>query len=326
MPTVATPITLLIHHTTSQPKRSSTGDRKMRSSRLKGAKSPGMMVACQNSVENDPHMKRCSSSVHFAATLFLLLGSISQCHAYVVTTVAPHRPSHTSIDSSLVSLRAARRRNKNRNNNVEVPPQNTVRRKAKGHRQTIKTRDATWDPTAQRNAMNQFTPRYQKYEQERLHGIQKDTSEAPVRPMKSKNAPTKEERNQLTSQIARLMSEETEQDDDDDDSLGDIADRQTVFAKLSDEDKSQATFAVSKATNPQASYLEPTRMGRAATKKGKITANVLETGQDTIRQYVKSMGQHQVLSKEDEAVLGKQIQTLSKWEEKRQHLEEKLLR
>lgn len=125
------------------------------------------------------------------------------------------------------------------------------------------------------------------------------------------------EKQHLTDKIALLLKD----DDDDDDSFlafDDIADRQTVFAKLSDEAKSEASYAVSKVSASSKSML--------AERSTKITANVLETGQDTIRQYVKSMGQHQVLSPEDESVLGRQIQVLNGYEEQRQELEETLLR
>jgi hypothetical protein len=129
--------------------------------------------------------------------------------------------------------------------------------------------------------------------------------------------PTVSEQLQLTEKISRLLSSDNVVSDDD--TFGDdaIADKQTVFAKLSDEDLREASDAVSKANN-----VKPT----AATKKVKVTANVMETGQDTIKQYVKSLANHQVLSPEDEAVLGRQIQILSKWEEKRQELEDVLLR
>jgi hypothetical protein len=42
----------------------------------------------------------------------------------------------------------------------------------------------------------------------------------------------------------------------------------------------------------------------------------METGHDTIKQYVKSLANHQVLSPEDEVILGKQIQILARWEER----------
>ncbi len=61
-------------------------------------------------------------------------------------------------------------------------------------------------------------------------------------------------------------------------------------------------------------------------KKRRFTASVKETGVDTMSQYVKSMGSHELLPKESEVLLGKQIQILVQWESVRQELEEKLSR
>jgi hypothetical protein len=142
--------------------------------------------------------------------------------------------------------------------------------------------------------------------------------QSPFVPLKSDETklPSQVERKQLTDKIALLLN-----DDQDDLFLAsnDIADRQTVFAKLSDEEKSQASFAVSKVNEVNTSP-------KKKTTGTKITANVFESGQDTIKQYVKSMGQHQVLSPEDEALLGRQIQVLNGWEQRRQELEETLVR
>jgi RNA polymerase primary sigma factor len=57
-----------------------------------------------------------------------------------------------------------------------------------------------------------------------------------------------------------------------------------------------------------------------------LKASVRETGNDTMRSYLKSMGSHELLRQEDEVVLGRQIQILVKWEEAKALLEEKLLR
>lgn len=126
----------------------------------------------------------------------------------------------------------------------------------------------------------------------------------------------------MTEKIARLLSDETEFEES---GSQEIADRATVFARLSDEDKSEATFAVSRDNNLLQVDSEPIRIKNSA-KKGKLTANVMETGRDTMKQYVKSMANHQVLTPEDEAVLGRHIQVLVKWEDKRQQLEHTLLR
>lgn len=59
-------------------------------------------------------------------------------------------------------------------------------------------------------------------------------------------------------------------------------------------------------------------------KTRRFTASVKETGVDTMSQYVKSMGSHELLPKDSEILLGKQIQILVEWEKTRQELEETL--
>ena len=133
--------------------------------------------------------------------------------------------------------------------------------------------------------------------------------------------PTISEQLQLTEKIAKLLSDESPQLPVGGDEQ--VADKKTVFAKLSDEDLREASDAVSKVNKKSDSNLERVRVG---SKKGKVTANVMETGQDTIKQYVKSLANHQVLSAEDEIILGKQIQILGLWEQRRLELEHDLLR
>mmetsp|Transcript_12348 Transcript_12348/g.15237 ORF Transcript_12348/g.15237 Transcript_12348/m.15237 type:complete len:615 (+) Transcript_12348:167-2011(+) len=59
-------------------------------------------------------------------------------------------------------------------------------------------------------------------------------------------------------------------------------------------------------------------------KRRTFTASVKETGVDTMSQYVKSMGSHELLPKESEILLGRQIQILVSWENVRLKLEETL--
>jgi hypothetical protein len=184
----------------------------------------------------------------------------------------------------------------------------------------VQERDRTFDPVKQRAASRQFKPRYVAYEESKFMGKLLPTVQE-IRTANPATLPTISEQLQLTEKITRLLSDESplvplgadEQ----------IADKETVFAKLSDEDLRQASDAVSKVTNKRDSGLELVRGG---SKKGKVTANVMETGHDTIKQYVKSLANHQVLSPEDEVILGKQIQILARWEEKRLELENNLLR
>jgi len=58
---------------------------------------------------------------------------------------------------------------------------------------------------------------------------------------------------------------------------------------------------------------------------GRVRATVKETGSDSMGSYIKSLGQHELLYKEDEILLGKQVRMLSVLEEKRYELEEELL-
>ena len=60
--------------------------------------------------------------------------------------------------------------------------------------------------------------------------------------------------------------------------------------------------------------------------KTKIRASVKETGSESMRYYLKTMGNHELLGKNEEQILGKQIQILMKWEVIREELEAKLER
>merc|ERR1712232_365256 len=60
--------------------------------------------------------------------------------------------------------------------------------------------------------------------------------------------------------------------------------------------------------------------------KRKIKANVRETGTDSMKYYIKSMCNHELLNKNEEIILAREIRILLKWEEEREKLEEKLLR
>ena len=58
----------------------------------------------------------------------------------------------------------------------------------------------------------------------------------------------------------------------------------------------------------------------------RIRANVRETGFDSMKYYMKSMGNHDLLQKNEEIILAREIQILIKWEEVRDVLESELLR
>lgn len=58
----------------------------------------------------------------------------------------------------------------------------------------------------------------------------------------------------------------------------------------------------------------------------RIRANVRETGFDSMKYYMKTMGNHDLLQKNEEIILAREIQILIKWEEIRENLESELLR
>jgi RNA polymerase primary sigma factor len=58
----------------------------------------------------------------------------------------------------------------------------------------------------------------------------------------------------------------------------------------------------------------------------RIRANVRETGFDSMKYYMKTMGNHDLLQKNEEIILAREIQILIKWEELRENLETELLR
>jgi hypothetical protein len=60
--------------------------------------------------------------------------------------------------------------------------------------------------------------------------------------------------------------------------------------------------------------------------KRKIRANVRETGSDSLRGYIKTMCDHELLNKNEEIILAREIQILLQWEQKREELELQLLR
>jgi RNA polymerase sigma factor (sigma-70 family) len=64
----------------------------------------------------------------------------------------------------------------------------------------------------------------------------------------------------------------------------------------------------------------------SATVGRRIRANVRETGFDSMKYYMKTMGNHDLLQKNEEIILAREIQILMKWEEIRDELESELLR
>lgn len=62
------------------------------------------------------------------------------------------------------------------------------------------------------------------------------------------------------------------------------------------------------------------------TRLPKVRASVKETGYDSMRNYIKTMCNHELLNKNEEIILAREIQTLIQWEAVREELETSLLR
>ena len=69
-----------------------------------------------------------------------------------------------------------------------------------------------------------------------------------------------------------------------------------------------------------------TTADEAPKKNKKVTATIRETGQDSMKHYLKSMGNHDLLNKNEEIILASEIQILIGWEETRVDLEARLSR
>jgi len=57
-----------------------------------------------------------------------------------------------------------------------------------------------------------------------------------------------------------------------------------------------------------------------------VRATINESGEESISHYLKTMGNHDLLRREEEVILARHIQILIKWEEVREELESKLIR
>lgn len=92
--------------------------------------------------------------------------------------------------------------------------------------------------------------------------------------------------------------------------------------KVSPEDVAEADKAAMAATLSSKDLLQ-----RDSNKQGrKVRASVRETGYDSIKSYIKTMCNHELLNKNEEVILAREIQILIKWEETREGLEASLLR
>ncbi|KAL7426430.1 hypothetical protein ACHAXH_001557 [Discostella pseudostelligera] len=90
--------------------------------------------------------------------------------------------------------------------------------------------------------------------------------------------------------------------------------------------RGRTAASASLTTTPTTPTIMSRSRGRTSTTSTRVRATVKETGSDSISTYIKSLVQHELLYKEDEILLGRQVRMLSKLEEKRSELEMQLLR
>jgi len=142
----------------------------------------------------------------------------------------------------------------------------------------------------------------------------------------------------MKKRIVKLLSDDHGEEDDEipDYSLeaaNEIADKR-VYSKISEEAKWKANAVMQKSeveagTGPglhvNANDLIETKViARKSKPVTKVMASVKETGGDSIGEYVKSIGSHELLPQESEMLLGRHIQLLVTWEKVRGGLEDDL--
>lgn len=89
-----------------------------------------------------------------------------------------------------------------------------------------------------------------------------------------------------------------------------------------DDGKSASTKSLQRTSTATAT----TKALESESPKRRITASVRETGTDSMKNYIKNMCNHELLNKNEEIILAREIQILLKWEVEREQLEEQLLR
>ena len=102
-----------------------------------------------------------------------------------------------------------------------------------------------------------------------------------------------------------------------------MKDAVTQAALAADNDDISTTAS---ATTTAADNNDSSESSEAPKKKKKVTATIRETGQDSMKHYLKSMGNHDLLNKNEEIILAREIQILIGWEETRVDLEAQLER
>lgn len=159
----------------------------------------------------------------------------------------------------------------------------------------------------------------------------------------SENEEARMRKSIVDKRIADLLSDDSEEEDEldhpdcSDEAANKIADDKVAW-QMSDLAKAKASGAMSKSGTVGAASdsSDSTAMGTdllnrnkkrsRILKKKRVTATVQETGRDTIQFYTKSFTNHELLSREAEAALGREIQKLVRWNKRRMEIEVELLR
>jgi hypothetical protein len=102
------------------------------------------------------------------------------------------------------------------------------------------------------------------------------------------------------------------------------------ISALSDESSKSESLQLSNSAAPASiekpKTTTPLEDDVQTTKRRKIRASVHETGYDSMRNYMKTMCNHELLNKNEEIILAREIQILMQWEQIREELESQLLR
>jgi len=151
----------------------------------------------------------------------------------------------------------------------------------------------------------------------------------------SSNAEAEENSATMEKKIVKLLCDDHGEEDDEvpdysEEAASEIAEKK-VYSRISEEAKYKANAVMQMDRAFSHGKSEVSIKTEAVTEKRvkaqtKVTASVKETGGDSMSEYVKSMGQHELLPQQSEALLGKQIQLLVQWEGVRHEMEEKLER
>ena len=137
----------------------------------------------------------------------------------------------------------------------------------------------------------------------------------------------------MTKRIVKLLSDDHGEEDDDipdysEEAANELADKK-IYSRISEEAKWKANMVMQKNKPFSSSAMDMDHMHMIEKKTlkkqpTKVMASVKETGGDSLKEYVKSMGQHELLPQESELLLGRHIQLLVTWEIVRCDLEELL--